>query len=573
MAVVSEDNMCEKHLIQNKINILLVDDTPSNLLALEVILEDPSYNLVSVTSGQEALNYLASNDVAVILTDVMMPIMDGFALAKKIKQDEKLKEVPIIFLTAMAKDGSQIFQGYHYGAVDYIQKPLNEDIVRAKVAVFAQLFCSKEMLRQQSKALKESYLAQYELNATLEDRVKKRTEELTTAIEELKISERRYANLYETAEKMNRIRDEFLAMLSHELRTPLNIIMGYAELIDKEDPYSEEFKEAIDAIKRNAKLQNNIIGELLDVSRIITGKMTLKNEVVDLENIITLTINSLKLAIQAKSLTLRTFFTPCSQKTIGDNSRLQQVVWNLLSNAIKFTQPGGQITVTLEELPSELMIEIADNGKGIESDFLPYVFERFRQEDASSTREHGGLGLGLAIVRHIVELHGGRVQVESEGKGRGAAFQCFLPLLGTTDNNNLVNNNNQIASNKYFLQGYRILVVDDQLDARLLVSKVLERTGAQVITAESANCALNYLENGHFDILICDIGMPENDGYCLIEQIRSLMSESKQIPAIALTAYASSVDRQRAEQAGFQLHLSKPINIKELVEAVTKLIF
>ena len=372
------------------------------------------------------------------------------------------------------------------------------------------------------------------------------------------------------AETANRIKDEFLAVLSHELRSPLNPILGWSKLLRTGRLDATKTQQALETIERNAKLQAQLIEDLLDVSRILQGKMTLNVAAVNLEATIEAALETVRLAAEAKHLQIQTTFNPISGTVSGDTNRLQQVVWNLLSNAMKFTPTGGRIEVLLEQVGTDAQIQVKDTGKGISPDFLPYVFDYFRQEDGTTTRKFGGLGLGLAIVRHFTELHGGTVQADSPGQNLGAIFTIRLPL-------NIVELepacDRKHPERTTDLAGVHVLVVDDDADMRELAAFTLIQSGAQVTTAASAAQALTLLHQSVPDLLLCDIGMPEMDGYSLIRQIRkSSPEQGGRIPAIALTAYAGEINQQQALAAGFGMHISKPVEPEELVKAITRLL-
>ncbi len=376
----------------------------------------------------------------------------------------------------------------------------------------------------------------------------------------------------EQAENANRIKDEFLAVLSHELRSPLNPILGWSKLLRNGKLDSTRTAHALETIERNAELQVQLIDDLLDISRILRGKLVLTVAPVDLSFVISAALETVRLAAEAKSLQIHTFISPIIGTVNGDAGRLQQVVWNLLSNAVKFTPIGGHITIDLSSVGTNAQIQIKDTGKGIKPNFLPYIFEHFRQEDGATTRKFGGLGLGLAIARQIVELHGGQISVNSPGEGQGATFTVQIPLA--PQSNELPSPKSAAVAVEEGLQGIRILVVDDELDSREFVAFVLEQAGAIVTTATSGHEALQALALTKPDILLSDVGMPEMDGYTLLRQIRAW--EAKQgetetpIRAIALTAYAGEVNQQQALAAGFQSHLSKPVSPEILIDAVNR---
>ncbi|MFE4106347.1 hybrid sensor histidine kinase/response regulator [Almyronema epifaneia] len=380
----------------------------------------------------------------------------------------------------------------------------------------------------------------------------------------------------EDAEMANRIKDEFLAVLSHELRSPLNPILGWTNLLLRRQLNPETTRRALETIERNAQLQTQLISDLLDVSRILRGKLKLDNNPVDLAQVVQSALETVQLSAEAKDIDIKLDLPEVSPRVRGDAGRLQQVVWNLLSNAVKFTPTQGEVSVWLRQVEQQAEIRVQDTGQGITADFLPYVFDYFRQADGATTRQFGGLGLGLAIVRHLTELHGGSVEASSTGLGQGATFTVRLPLLHQplmTVPAVSVTATRKVPKLSHQLMGKQVLVVDDDAEALYLVSYVLEEYGVQVLSATSAEAALVILDQIRPHCLICDIGMPGIDGYDLMRQIRARSPEQGgEIPAIALTAYASSRDRQLALAAGFQAHLTKPTNLDQLIETLDHLL-
>jgi signal transduction histidine kinase/ActR/RegA family two-component response regulator len=373
-----------------------------------------------------------------------------------------------------------------------------------------------------------------------------------------------------TAKEANRLKDEFLAVLSHELRSPLNPILGWSKLLQTRKFDEAKTAYALETIERNAKLQSQLMEDLLDVSRIIQSKLSLNVSSVDLSTVIQVALDTVYLAAEAKSIQLTTRLKPSVGEVLGDPNRLQQVIWNLLSNAVKFTPSGGHVEVRLERVGTQAQIQVSDNGKGIEPEFLPHVFDYFRQADNSTTRTFGGLGLGLAIVRQIVEMHGGTVQVESEGDDKGATFTVLLPINGVVIS---TNNNKGSSEASPDLQGIKVLVVDDEVDTRDIIVSILEYYGAAVHSVSSALEALDAFPVEKPDILLSDIGMPEMDGYALIQEIRALPpDQGGNIQAIALTAYAGEINQQQILQAGFQKHLTKPIEPAKLAMVIANLV-
>ncbi len=380
------------------------------------------------------------------------------------------------------------------------------------------------------------------------------------------------------AEAANRMKDEFLAILSHELRTPLNAILGWTQLLISRKLDQPTITRALETINRNGKSLTQLIEDVLDVSRIIRGNLRLNMYPVKLIPIVEATIDTVRPAADAKQIHIEGRFDQSIGLVMGDANRLQQIVWNLLSNAVKFTPTGGRVVVYLERIDSCVQIRVSDTGAGIDPGFLPYVFERFRQADSSSTRSHGGLGLGLAIVRHLVELHGGTVSVESLGIGQGSTFSITVPMKAVVVEESTPEQSSSLLqpepSQDYLLilESLRVLVVDDEADARQLFTTILTQYGAQVTAVASTSEALGTIPQFRPDILVCDIGMPEEDGYTLIRKLRNLSpAEGGRTPAVALTAYARAEDRTQALLAGFQLHIPKPVNPGELAAVVANL--
>ncbi|MCL1462943.1 PAS domain S-box protein [Argonema galeatum A003/A1] len=374
----------------------------------------------------------------------------------------------------------------------------------------------------------------------------------------------------EAAENANRIKDEFLAVLSHELRSPLNPILGWSKLLQTRKLDEAKTALALATIERNAKLQSELIEDLLDVSRILQGKLSLNPCPINLVPIIQAGLETVRLAAESKFIQIETHLDAEVGQVSGDAARLQQVVWNLLSNAVKFTPKGGRVEIGLNRTEDYAQITVRDTGKGIDPNFLPHVFDHFRQEDGATTRKFGGLGLGLAIVRHLVELHGGTVQAESLGEGKGATFTVRLPLMPIQP---AVNLDSSSSESSFDLNGVQVLVIDDEKDSREFVAFVLEQAGAEVMTATSAGEGFAALTQFKPNVLLSDIGMPDMDGYMLIQQIRALSPEQGgNVIAIALTAYAGDFNQQQALQAGFQHHLAKPIEPNELIKTIAALI-
>ncbi|MCW5315725.1 PAS domain S-box protein [Nostoc sp. KVJ3] len=376
------------------------------------------------------------------------------------------------------------------------------------------------------------------------------------------------------AEIANKVKDEFLAVLSHELRTPLNPILGWSKMLRTRKFDQKTTNHALETIERSAKLQTQLIEDLLDVSRILQGKLNLNVCPVNLVVVVEAALETVRLAAEAKSIQIQTIFDPNLGQVMGDANRLQQVVWNLLSNAVKFTPTKGRVKIRLMQVDNQAQIQVSDTGKGINPEFLPYVFDYFRQADGTTTRTFGGLGLGLAIVRKVVEMHGGKVQAESPGEESGATFQVELPLLARSEQVRREENESlTYEPESSLLANTQVLVVDDEPDIRDLVSFILQDYGVEVTTVSSAQEALQALSESIPDVLISDIGMPKTDGYMLMREVRSRSpQQGGSVPAIALTAYAGEMNQQQALAAGFQMHISKPVDPDVLVKAIVNLI-
>lgn len=727
---------------EERVNILMVDDSPTNLLALETILQGPDRTLVRAESGDDALRFLLDNEAAVILLDVFMPGIDGLDTAALIRSREKSRNTPIIFLTADSTGGRHLSRGYSLGAVDYIVKPIEPDVLRSKVAVFVELFKKTREVQRQASLLHEQNLElestnlarltmlidlgheltaerdpervlkdfcrsarrivgaeeagigvldsdgktlrhlfrcganeapssddnkpavpQSALNSVMSERRPLRLNEaddllhdvtgsseavhsflgapmlsasgvcgwvyLTNKVEkedfteaderiaatlatqvaiayenarlyseaqqhaselQIEVSERKQAEKERArllvreqaaraeAERANRTKDEFLAVLSHELRTPLSAILGWSHLVRTGKLEPEQMSRAFETIERNARSQSQLIDDLLDVSRIITGKLEIEFHRINLRSVVEAAIDVVRPSFEVKKINFETVIDSDDCVVKGDANRLQQILWNLLNNAVKFTPESGHVTVSVERSDEQVCISVSDTGIGISAEFIPYIFDRFRQADGSTTRNHGGLGLGLAIVRYLVELHNGSVSVTSVGQNEGSTFTVELPLVNTFDEGELIelcpsetDGNGGTAGDAKVLDGLRVLVVDDEADARELVSMIVTRCGGEVRCSESAEDAIQTLREWDPDVLVSDIGMPIEDGYSFIRRVRRLRSKrAKEIPAVALTAYVTSMDRNRALSAGFQAHLAKPVEPQALINLIAE---
>ena len=426
----------------------------------------------------------------------------------------------------------------------------------------------------------QTYLKNIEASLEQTEAARRHVEELSRYISELQHSEESRGHLLLRAERAraeaeaaNRIKDEFLATLSHELRTPLTSLLGWSSVLREGRRDEKVLAQGLDAIDRNARVQAQLIDDLLDVSRIVSGKLNLDVRPLDITSVARAAINVVQPAADAKGITLDYVAEPGLGAISADSARVHQIIWNLLSNAVKFTPHNGKISVRVERNGSDARVTVRDTGQGIDPEFLPRVFDRFRQADSSTTRSFGGLGLGLAIVRHLVELHGGTVYAQSDGVGQGAMFTVTFPLLADRTEPVTVAHSQEVSvADSYALDGLRVLLVDDEPEARQIISTVITRTGAEVKSCESAHEALAKLSEWKPDVILSDIAMPEQDGYSFIRQVRSLpRDKGGDTPAAALTAYARDIDRRQALAAGYQMHIAKPIGASQLVTMIARL--
>jgi signal transduction histidine kinase len=580
------------------VNILLVDDEARNLDVLESILGTTDYRLVRAQTADEALMALLQGEFAAIVLDIRMPDINGLELAQLIKQRKRSRDIPILFLTAHLSDEGDMLRGYDVGAVDYLTKPVNPDILRSKIAVFADLFRKTRALAAANEALEKEVLerlraeeALRQANEELEARVQQRTGDLLRMNQVLRENEERLRQAFEEkqqlleseraarseAERASRLKDDFLATVSHELRTPLNAILGWAQILTQgKNELPKVAAQGMDAILRNARAQAHLIEDLLDMSRIVSGKIRLNLRTLGLAEIVDLAVGTITPAAQSKGVALETSVRDCAPAVRGDSERLQQILLNLLSNAVKFTPKGGQVRVAVEAGDAWAEVVISDTGQGITSEFMPYVFDPFRQADPSTTRRHGGLGLGLAVVQHLVELHGGVVRAESPGEGLGSTFYVRIPLAGAAvDETGGFEGPAAAAPDAAAhatLIGVRLLIVEDEPDTRDAIARFLQDYGATVAAVGSAAEALEQLQRDTFDVLISDIGMPEVDGYELIRELRAREAGTgRHLPALAVTAFTREEDQQRALHEGFSEYLPKPVNTARLLSVLMAL--
>lgn len=531
-------------LVQNA-RILVVDDNPATLYSTSHVLRRAGWEVEEASTGAEAVAK-AQNSIDLVVLDVNLPDFDGFEVCRRIRRIETAARIPVIHLSATFIRDMDKVHGFEVGADGYLTHPIEPPVLIATVRAFL------------------------------------RTRDAEIEREKLLISER--AARAEAVEA-NRVKDEFLAVLSHELRTPLHAILGWSEVLKMLPPGAAETQEGVAAIERNAKALSQMIADLLDVSQITSGKLRLDIQSIDLASTIQTALATIGHSAQTKGVQIEESIHATTHSINADPHRIQQVVWNLLSNAIKFTPSGGKVKVVLEEDESDFILRVIDSGKGIEPALLPEVFERFRQGDATSSREFSGLGLGLALAKQFVELHGGTIEAKSEGEGQGAEF--IVRLLKTAMPAPVPSQRGVLSAfaaiakpsarpeagdHPHRLVGETILVVDDEPDARNLMCKILSDYGASVRCVGSAAAALEAIAYSPPRLLISDLAMPHQDGLNLIQEVRTRGYSRTELPAIALSAFARVEDRQRALSAGYQAHLAKPIDFDELRRTIELLL-
>ena len=516
------------------LRLLLVDDDDVDRLAVKRLLKQTRFDVTveERTDRTSALEAFGPEVFDCVLLDYNLPGADGLEILRELRA--KGDSVPVIALTGQGDEEVAVAL-MKAGAADY----LNKNSLTA------------ERLERSLRYALAIHRAEEERRLLLEREQRARQE----------------------AQAANRAKDEFLATLSHELRMTLNAILGWSRLLSGSSLDAETSRKAIEIIDRNARLQAQLIEDLLDISRIITGKLRLDLRVVPVAQVVEGALEAVRPSAEAKQIEIEACLNGCEEAILCDAARMQQVIWNLLTNAIKFTPEGGHIRVDAEREEGVVVISVTDSGVGIAPDFLPYVFDRFRQQDGASTRAHGGLGLGLSIVRHLTELHGGTVRAESAGEGRGATFMVRVPLapLRAGQLERIEAEAGAALGDLPSLAGLRVLIVDNEADARALMRAVLEGCGATVDEAETVAEALALLQTQRPDVLLSDIAMPGEDGYSLIRKVRSLDGPARMLPAAAFTAYATATDRARALLAGFQAHIPKPVEPSELAVVVAAL--
>jgi signal transduction histidine kinase len=561
--------------------VLVVEDSPTQARLLRLILEDEGFSVDVAGDGETALTRLAATPFDLIVSDVLMPGLTGFELCRMIKADPARCEIPLVLVTTL-RDPLEIVQALEVGADSFIRKPYEPSALVARLrSLLAQETGKPKHMETTPRRRKEDdprlrgvaavfngktidVHANREqilrlLLGTFEDVVRANTL-LRDREEELSVAKRKL-------EEAARMKDIFFATLSHELRTPLTAIVGWVHILKEGQNSPDLIRRAVKTIERNLNVQNRLIADLLDVSRIVSGKLDVEMAALDLPALVRASVDSMQPVASANGIALEVVLSPLAAPISGDPARLQQVVTNLLTNSLKFTPRGGRVEVGLAQKDSMAVLAIADSGSGIRADVLPFVFERFHQASIADTRA-GGLGLGLTIVKHIVEVHGGTVTAASPGAGKGATFTVTLPLM-LEDTVAAVKVTRRTGGVDTPLAGLRIVVADDQDDSRELIEFLLTQQGVVVTGAASAAEAFAALTSHPPDVLLSDIEMPDETGYSLIARVRALAPEKGgNVPAAAMTAHGSREDKDRALAAGFQRHLAKPFQPADLFALV-----
>ena len=548
-----------------RVNILLVDDEPRNLTVLESILEYPGYRLVRAESSDQALLALVAAEFAVIILDIQMPGMSGFELAQMIKQRRKTASVPIIFLTAHYNEDRHVLEGYQTGAVDYLLKPINSTIVRSKVAVFATLYrkTRESLLANAALSAEVAQRRQVQeemrkLHNQLEQRVAARTSELLAANTTLQ-------HIQSELRDTDRRKDQFLAMLGHELRNPLAAICNAVSLLQRMESNQSDAPWCRDVIQRQSEHLTRLVDDLLDVSRISRGKIQLEKEVLDFGPVVQQAVEACRPLLDARRHELLVTLPAEPLRVEGDSTRLAQVVANLLNNAAKYTNEGGCIRVTVESEAGNdrkyALLRVRDNGRGLDAEAISHLFELFYQADVDLDRSHGGLGVGLALVRSLVQMHGGTIEARSSGRGQGSEFIVRLPCAPEPV---AALPAAEPARPPATAPGLRVLVVDDNVDAARTLTKMLQLLGHQTLIAHDGRDAVDVALRERPDVLLLDVGLPGLNGYQVCQSLRRQGLTDKLI--VAVTGYGQDSDRRLTAEAGFDIHLVKPVGMQTIQE-------
>ncbi|MFO1397735.1 MAG: response regulator [Burkholderiales bacterium] len=536
----------------DKINILMVDDQPAKLLSYEAMLTGLNENLIKASTAREALSCLLRHDVAVVLMDVNMPDVDGFELAQLIRQHPRCEKTAILFVSAIHLTDLDRLRGYQTGAVDYVSVPVVPEILRAKIGVFVDLYRKTAQLER--------------LNRTLEDRVSARTAELEDSVAQLKVSERRLRQQGEALAEADRRKNEFLAMLAHELRNPLQPIRMAIELMRSPATPADRRDWAYVVIERQVSQLVRLVDDLLDASRITSGKLSLRKDRVDLAGVVSAAVDAQRPSAEARQQQLSVTVPQEPVWIHGDAMRLTQVFQNIINNAIKFTPTRGHVTVTLSAHDGA-RVTIRDDGAGMEAGELARVFDIFYQAHPQPDEAQGGLGIGLALVRQLVELHGGTVEARSDGRGRGSEFTVRMPLVDAPETGVPAK---QDAAPATPPTARRILVVDDNRDAAESLALMLRLVGNEVDTVYDGEQAVTAVSSFRPDVVLMDLGMPRLDGLGAARAIRENPHASA-VVLVAITGWGDDSDRRMSREAGFDRHLVKPVVPSELLALLSSL--
>jgi signal transduction histidine kinase len=576
---------------QDKVNILLVDDQPARLLTYETILGELGQNLVCARSGLEALEKLMKDEFAVVLLDVSMPDMDGFEAASLIHEHPRFEKTPIIFVTGVHVTELDRLKGYKLGAVDYVYIPVVPEILRSKVSVLVELYTKRRELREANRSLAQANTQLAQANTTLQAEKTRELQALNQTLQRAnselesanislqnEITERARVEL--ALKEADRHKDEFLAMLAHELRNPLAPIYNAVQLMRRKSVDDPQLVWSRDVIERQTMHLSRLVDDLLDVSRITRGKINLTKELLDITNLISRAVETTHPLIVERAHDLVIDIPDEPLHVLGDPTRLTQALGNVLSNAAKYTERGGRIKVRVSREGPEVLIRVSDNGEGIPADLLPVIFNLFTQLDRTSGHAQGGLGIGLALVRKLVEMHGGSVTAHSEGAGRGSEFTIRLPFQSATEQIGEVpelhtngSSNGGVATGTQEMGDRvkrRILLADDNNDALESLATLLQLGGHDVVTASNGALALECAERHRPEVMLLDIGMPLLDGYEVARRIR-VQPWGRQITLVALTGWGQDSDRRRSREAGFDTHLVKPLDMDKLMDLLERL--
>ena len=567
-----------------KVSILLVDDQPSRLLTYESVLDGFGWNLVSARSGLEALDKLMRQEFAVVLLDVSMPDMDGFEAARLIHEHPRFEKTPIIFVTGVHVSELDRLTGYKVGAVDYVSIPVVPEILRGKVAVLVELYLKRRELRELNRTLASANEQLAAANTNLQAEKTRELETLNRVLQranteleqanrtlQSEIAER--TRVEQALKAADRHKDEFLAMLAHELRNPLAPILNAVQLIRKKPLTDPQLLWSRDVIERQLGHLTRLVDDLLDVSRITRGKINLSRETVEVADLVARAVETVQPLIAERGHQLHLSVAPQSIRVFGDPLRLTQAVGNVLSNAAKYTENGGQISLTARQVDDRVEIRVQDTGIGIPTDMQPVIFDMFTQLNVPTGRAQSGLGIGLALVRKLLEMHGGSVSAFSEGNGRGSEFLITLPVIPseiTAGNGRTAVGLDSNVGGETAQVRRRILVADDNSDALESLATLLELGGHEVFSAANGALALESAERNLPEVALLDIGMPKLDGYEVARRIRA-QPWGRRITLVALTGWGQESDRRRSGEAGFDSHLVKPLDLDKLTALLERL--